>query len=995
SQFSYSSYNVLIDSNHASSTERIALLAEAILSNEAADDVLLLQEVSDDFLSKLLALDAIRERYPYVSHGPPDQDDIPSFTSMHSAVALSRWNFNWYSLPFKRQHKGAVIISIPEIYREDEDEAYPLVIAGIHLVCGLTDESVAAKKSQLATLISHLQKHHPSNPWIVSGGFNLTTSAFTIDQALKTKSISLQAVSTLASLDHMLFDASLQDAYFLAPINSTSVSKVRLTHAAMEELYEGEQGATFDPLHNRIAADIVGTGMNRRPQRYDRILFKDADVLRLGSFSMFGLPETLREGTVGNDTPKGKEQSPQIGYGSGHWGVRTTFNVACKSDSTDSASLSLKHPSFVMPPVPATIVTHPLDDFNAVVECLRQNPLHLTTEDQAKRTEIYVLLKMILNQTLSGTPNAQQGASFVKFKIELVGSGALGTADALSDIDIICLGAVSPPIFFSLAISRLKKAKDNPYNVTILRKVDASSGTMLELLVRGIRVDLHYCTATKFLERWPESIYLAHNNLAYRLSGQSIDKLQPLRDILYLKRTIPDMAKFRLAVLFLKAWARGRGIYSTRFGYLGGVHITLMLSSIYKSLLHQRGHDLSIPGLIGTFFTYYSQFDWNKYMVCDPHMPYDGRYFRSAQEPMVILTMHAPKKNVAKSATVPTVRAIVFELSRAAHAVRAYTDPLKWFNYCTTSSELRGPDSRATGASEFLRNSRTLLQINVHYWGGSVVKGGQFLGWLESKLLTISVELSKAIAPYFCRIWPGRFAQPPLLDSTSYFGCYLLSIRRCARTDGLFPSTTTVSVAVTEILSQFCEKFCDQIRQNEKYYDPASCGIDAALVSGKEVQDLVLDTRNWGMHAAEDLPPDDEFGEEDDLVVDGDPSANEPNNQSGHLAGGPRQDSVVTERAGPVPQTSHAPLRTSADVLNRILWDEIMDTDDYVIGYEDRFLGVQEIPARRWKKNTTDEEFIPMHRVVYFRRKSDDVKVWDKPSRTDLVFGTGLTSDSQ
>jgi len=91
--------------------------------------------------------------------------------------------------------------------------------------------------------------------------------------------------------------------------------------------------------------------------------------------------------------------------------------------------------------------------------------------------------------------------------------------------------------------------------------------------------------------------------------------------------------------------------------------------------------------------------------------------------------------------------------------------------------------------------------------------------------------------------------------------------------------------------------------------------------------------------------------------------------------------------------TPHVPaekLRTSADVFNRLMWDPQLDQDDYVIGYEDRFAGVKEMPMRSWKKEVEDEAFIPLHRVVHFRRKSDGNVVWDRRTKIDHVFGSGV-----
>lgn len=87
------------------------------------------------------------------------------------------------------------------------------------------------------------------------------------------------------------------------------------------------------------------------------------------------------------------------------------------------------------------------------------------------------------------------------------------------------------------------------------------------------------------------------------------------------------------------------------------------------------------------------------------------------------------------------------------------------------------------------------------------------------------------------------------------------------------------------------------------------------------------------------------------------------------------------------------PLRTAADVIQCIRWDPRLDPADFSVGYVDRFLGVREEPfsAFCW-----DEPLaalgpgvlaVPQHRVRFFRFRGR--LVWDRASRTDLVFGSG------
>jgi len=78
-------------------------------------------------------------------------------------------------------------------------------------------------------------------------------------------------------------------------------------------------------------------------------------------------------------------------------------------------------------------------------------------------------------------------------------------------------------------------------------------------------------------------------------------------------------------------------------------------------------------------------------------------------------------------------------------------------------------------------------------------------------------------------------------------------------------------------------------------------------------------------------------------------------------------------------------LRTSEDVYNRIKWDPDFDKSEFIIGYEDRFVGIMEAQFSTFKcDDVTHEEFVPWHRVQYFKR--NDIIVWDRKTRKDDIF---------
>lgn len=74
--------------------------------------------------------------------------------------------------------------------------------------------------------------------------------------------------------------------------------------------------------------------------------------------------------------------------------------------------------------------------------------------------------------------------------------------------------------------------------------------------------------------------------------------------------------------------------------------------------------------------------------------------------------------------------------------------------------------------------------------------------------------------------------------------------------------------------------------------------------------------------------------------------------------------------------------RPAHEVLNQLQWDATYNTRTVVIGYEDRFTGIQEVTKDTWDQGLDDGlGSIPMHRIRYF--KLDGEVMWDRTTRVD------------
>jgi hypothetical protein len=324
-----------------------------------------------------------------------------------------------------------------------------------------------------------LSTKFPDHPWIIAGDFNLATSVFTIDLARKRGQLSARGYKYLYGLDEMLASHGLQDAWLLTRLRSGVSHDAIGSLQSPRDLFEGEQGATFDPLTNSLAATAVGTGLNNRPQRYDRILFKDALSLRVCGFNTFGKPQ-FQDG-VGQPVA------------SDHWGIRCLF----KPLSSDENILLDQHAG-TMAATEFRKGQASLGDLEDLKDTLKSLGCMPTEKDEMERKKALQLLKSVLCESDRNHTDDRPRAGLDVVLIP-VGSYGLGVWTPESDVDCLCVGKISSKSFFTLAVSKLKRARNK--SISIVRIVNAKTGTMLELSVSGIKFDLQYCAAALVAER--------------------------------------------------------------------------------------------------------------------------------------------------------------------------------------------------------------------------------------------------------------------------------------------------------------------------------------------------------------------------------------------------------------------------------------------------------------------------------------------------------------
>lgn len=472
------SYNVLAEFEWPPSLERHPGLIGNIISRRGAADILVLQEVTDHFLASLLADPQVRSRYPYSSRGPPNQPRIGPLPSLLNIVVLSRFPLRWNLLQTSRKHKTAIVATFPHLTACGAHTGLPLVVVACHLSQGLVDGAVNAKKAEVQGILKHLSTHFEDHPWIIAGDFNLATSRYTLDMARQRQDLSAQFYNYILTFNSMLAQRGIHDAWVASKILTGESSDSKRSLIDLRDLHQGEQGATFNPLTNQLAAKTVGSGLNNRPQRYDRILVNGNLRLRPTRFNTFG--------TTSDMNMPGKDETEAF---SDHWGIRCLLE-APSTRVEDTRALPKRA-------INVRRGLHVLGGMEEVKKHLHVRGVLPSIEDAQHRRKAIQLLGSVLQ---CETYNEFGGGSRTGPRILLspVGSFAMGCWTASSDVDCLCVGEISSRTFFTLATQRLKKSACQ--GITILRRVKAIPGTMLELEIQGIRFDLQYCSAPSLLE---------------------------------------------------------------------------------------------------------------------------------------------------------------------------------------------------------------------------------------------------------------------------------------------------------------------------------------------------------------------------------------------------------------------------------------------------------------------------------------------------------------
>lgn len=721
-------------------------------------------------------------------------------------------------------------------------------------------------------------------------------------------------------------------------------------------LHAGDPGYTFDPAENPLAAITTKSGVRRR---YDRVLVRSAGfhwspiVCTIVNSEL--VPIKIGDGSEVTLTT------------SDHFGVMALLQF--QPDESERSRLIKERSKLMVRDKEAEL---------SIATFMFSEKMIESREALAHRQQALQIL-----QTLIATAcPSKEGIKLIP-----VGSFGLGIHSASSDIDVLCCASLNTGDFLTTVARYLNDEAKKPN--TLVRTPRLLLDTIVPVItvvVIGVAFDIQYCQVRNVNLNRPFDLNKllieaeTRADIRNQFDQASFLAAQSVRALSILSSVIPNMSTFQKAYLCIKRWADAKGLSSNHIGFLGGHAWSIMLTRVA-----QKHPNASIFELVSAFFETYAEWDFRTVPIgIAGRIQYPP--FVSKKEPICVYTCCAPYKNITRNATHSTRRVLIAELQKAWSVVR-----LGVGNPETILAQLWTP-------VEFFTQHSSYLQVNAA--AATHREYVQFAGQVESRLvqLLLALESSPAV---LARPWPTRFVHK---SSTFLYGGSLFI--------GLSPIKENVrdkEAAKTGghlDLQKFADEFIASI-ERWAGFSPESMRITIRQRARDSFDPLpiaeTINTYSSEVIAAEDADSDSEEEDVEEPVAsssnaspsdatsshasssyaaDSSSASNHAQNTKNTASTGKKGSKGKRADQDDTPNQKKR-MKTSEECINWIKHDARFNPEEFIISYEDRFVGLMEVALTDFSSEQTSDVFIPMHRVWLI--KQNGVIVWDRKNRIDLL----------
>lgn len=294
-------------------------------------------------------------------------------------------------------------------------------------------------------------------------------------------------------------------------------------------------------------------------------------------------------------------------------------------------------------------------------------------EEQLKRMQILSTITNIFEDWVrsvclsKGLP--PEVANAAGGKVFTSGSYRLNIAEKGMDIDTICVAPrqVTRDDFFD----SLKAILEDHDSITNLTSVETAQVPLITFDFEDINIDLLFASLP--VDSIPKDNFDINDDNVLRGVDSSTEKtLNGPRVTNLIERLVPNFPSFLKLVRCVRLWAKRRGLYSNKMGYLGGVNCNIL-----SAFICQLYPNASASVLLERFFYVLRDWKWPTPILLTPisdaglgFEPWDPSFGGNRFHVMPILTPAYPSMNSTVSVSRQTLEVMQGEMAVAWNKVK-------------------------------------------------------------------------------------------------------------------------------------------------------------------------------------------------------------------------------------------------------------------------------------------------------------------------------------
>ncbi|KAL4118816.1 hypothetical protein PRIC2_011137 [Phytophthora ramorum] len=335
---------------------------------------------------------------------------------------------------------------------------------------------------------------------------------------------------------------------------------------------------------------------------------------------------------------------------------------------------------------------------NGLMKCVNAlAPLPTPEQLSAKHLVINELQRAVdiwLRRTLDALGDSE--AQSTTATLLLGGSWHLKVGMAESDLDVVAFmpHEVTAEIFFSSLCEHLEREA----SVSDLVARRKAAVPVLSFQLSGVRVDLLFARYAQ-KQAVPKHLpFLPGDDMQVMcgMDATSVRSLSVARVASLILELVPNASVFRSCLRVIRLWAKRRGLYSNKAGFLGGISWALLVCFVCQ--MFPRA---SVASLVHRFFSVLTSWRWpTPILVAHPsnggkvdNVQWDPQHnIHDRAHLMPIITPGFPAVNTAVNVNISTLRVLREEFARGQRIMddlrrRSLSHPSSW-NQLFASTEV-------------------------------------------------------------------------------------------------------------------------------------------------------------------------------------------------------------------------------------------------------------------------------------------------------------------